>query len=382
MFYKIDPKLRTMKFDLAEDGFRAGDRLMVALRGDFQATPLDTDSNQNTTFRFGTKSVDASYPAKFVTKSTDVVVLNHDRPLVDNADPDNDYGVLVRLAAFSSGDDYFSFRGRSELPSFSGSSSNAGKGDDLVLMPNAPLAGFAAAKTFHLGSGDDEVRAGGLGVQLDFGAGTDTLVLKGAKIDWAVKENRDNDGILDVRVGSERYRVDNAEILDRGGSRDEPLHEWYLKVARERDGDLVVVFYEDGVRIARAGGKYDEDVAIASGQYQAHFTRPHGRGSEQIELGDISGAKNVSIRDGLDRDPRTDFVTNEKFMDTVFDHVTDAYRDAGRTLPWKDGAFTPFSPVTVQVSGATAARSAALLVDDDAASAASHHPVAAEDLFG
>lgn len=378
MFYKIDPGVSRVEVDLTDYGFRVGDRLWAALRGDFQPTPVAADDDQNTTFRFGSKSVDASYPATFTTRSTEMLVLNHDRPLIDNSDPDDDYGVLVRAAAFTSGDDYFSFRGRSELPSFHGSSRSAGAGDDLVLMPNAALDGFNPASTFYLSAGNDEARAGGLGVRLDFGSGTDTLVLKGATLNWAVKENRDNDGVLDLRVGSEKYRITNAELLDRGGSRDEPLHEWHLKVLRERNGDLDIVFYEDGVRILKGGGKYDRTIGIDEGSYQAHFTQPHGRGSEQVELGTIDGVRNVSIRDGLSRSPSTDFVTNEKFMDTVFDHVTDAYRDAGRSLPWKDGAFTPFSPVTVEVIGATSARAAASLADDDAA----HHSVAADYLLG
>jgi hypothetical protein len=37
MFYKIDPRLEKMSFDLAADGFRVRDRLWIDLRGDFQA---------------------------------------------------------------------------------------------------------------------------------------------------------------------------------------------------------------------------------------------------------------------------------------------------------------------------------------------------------
>ena len=194
---------------------------------------------------------------------------------MDNSDPDDDYGVSVKLVAFTGGDDVFRFRGRTELPTVKGSIYRAGAGDDVVVMPHAEVAGFDVGRTFRAGAGDDVVRAGELGLKLDFGRGDDTLVLKDAVIGWGNKENRDKDGLVVVRSGDARYQVTNAEILKDGDDQD-PLQKWYFKVTRERDGDCTIAFFENGARIARADGVYDATVAIAGDRYQAFFRRPDG----------------------------------------------------------------------------------------------------------
>lgn len=56
MFYKIDPTVATMSFDLALDGFRAGDRIWVRLVGDFQDTFEGEDMWRNSSFEIGSKS--------------------------------------------------------------------------------------------------------------------------------------------------------------------------------------------------------------------------------------------------------------------------------------------------------------------------------------
>ena len=138
MFYKIDPTRRQMTFDLVADGFLAGDRIWVDLRGDFsrrRADPRPRMTSSNTTFEMGAKSFDATLPLTVTARKAPLVAVNHDRPLVDNSDPDGDYGVSVKLIAFTGGDDFFSFRGRTELPTVKGSIHRAGAGDDVIVMP-------------------------------------------------------------------------------------------------------------------------------------------------------------------------------------------------------------------------------------------------------
>jgi hypothetical protein len=368
MFYKINPVLGKMSFDLAADGFRVRDRLWIDLRGDFQASISGRsgfDEFQNTTFRLGAATFDATRPMTVKAGDTLLVARNHDRPLVDNSDPDGDYGVAVKLVAFTSGDDFFRFGRRPEMPDVKGSIYHAQAGDDVLVMPDDPIPGLNLGRTFRTGAGDDEVRAGDLGFRVNFGTGTDTLVLENATIGWGNRENRDNDGVLLVRSGSERYRVDKAEILEDGGD-GVPLVKWYFRVARERDGDCAITFFENGTRVARTEGAYDETKAIPAGRYEAFLFRPDGRGSEQIELLDAGGFSDVSIRTGAGRNPRKDFVVDEDFMDTVFDSIRDAYEAAGSPIPWRKGEATPVVPITVQLSGRTAGaaeRAADLAVD-------------------
>lgn len=364
MFYKIDPSQRQLKFDLSADGFLTGDRLQIALRGDFQPTPSGSaaqDNYQNTMFRLGNgESFDASYaPVRVQARSLDLVAVNDDRPLIDNTDPDGDYGVSVRLLAFTKGDDFFRFGARTELPEVVGSITNAGGGNDVVVMPNAAISGFNAAKVFQMGAGDDEARAGNLDMKVNFGAGVDTLTFKGAEIDWSIKENRDNDGVLVVTDADTRYQISHAELLKDGGTTD-VLAKFYFTVARDGDGDLKLSFWEDGVRVARATGVYDEDADFAGGRYEAFFRRD-GKLGERIELIDSDTASHVSIREGGGANPRGDFVTTGAFLDAVFDHIEETYADAGSSVPWQGGKFIPEVPATVDVTD-TGPRP--LLIDD------------------
>lgn len=363
MFYKIDPSLRRLKFELADDGFLKGDRISVALAGDFQPTPSGsaaTDTFRNTFFRLGNgEEFDASYEASVLkAKSTLLVAINDDRPLIDNTDPDGDYGVVVHLVAFTSGNDYFRFGNRTELPYVEGSIYKAGAGNDIVVMPNAEIAGFNAGKMFQTGTGNDEVRAGNLDMRINFGAGDDTLRFKNATIDWSLLENRDNDGVLVVQDADTRYEIRGAEIL-RDGTDTDPLAKFYFKVVRDGDGDCTINFYEDGARVARASGSYDADVDLDSGRYEAFFRRD-GKLGERVELIAVDGADHVTIREGGGANPRADFVTSADFIDQVFDHVRDAYATAGSAnLPWQAGRFTPEVPVTVELADAPT-----LLIDD------------------
>jgi hypothetical protein len=356
MFYKIDPVRRQVSFDLAADGFRVGDRLWIELTGDFQATHLGSaavDAFSNTTFQLGPRAFNATLPVTLKAKDTLLVALNRDRPLADNTDPDDDYGVVVKLVAFTTGDDFFRFAGRPEMPEVRGSIYNARAGDDTLVMPDDPMAGLNLGRTFRTGAGDDEVRAGDLGLKVAFGRGTDTLVLEDAAIAWANRENRDSDGILALSSGGARYRVDQAEILEDGRDHD-PLAKWFFKVTRERDGDCAIAFFEDGQRVARTVGVYDETKAIPGGAYQAVLSRPSGPGSEQIELLGTGGFSDVSIRTGGARRPGDDFVVSDAFMDKVFDRIEDAYDLAGSAIPWYRREAAPEVPITVQLAGRTA----------------------------
>jgi hypothetical protein len=367
MFYKIDPSRRQVPFDLAPDGFRVGDRLWIDLAGDFQATHVGSaavDNFQNTTFRLGAQAFDATVPMTLKARDTLLLALNQDRPLTDNTDPDADYGVLVKLVAFTARDDFFRFAGRSEMPETQGSIYNARAGDDTLVMPDDPMPGLNLARTFRTGAGDDEVRAGDLGFRVDFGRGADTLVLEDAAVAWSNRENRDNDGVLVLVSGGARYRVDKAEVLEDGRDHD-PLVKWFFKVTRERDGDCAIAFFENGQRVARTEGAYDETKAIAGGAYQAFLSRPAGRGSEEIELLGTGGFSDVSIRAGAARNPRQDFVTGEDFIEAVFDRIEDAYEAAGSAIPWHRREAMPEVPITVQLAGRTAgaARVAAMAED-------------------
>ena len=138
-----------------------------------------SDSFSNTSFEIGSRELRrARSRRRSRPAGSPLVAVNHDRPLGDNSDPDDDYGVSVRLVAFTGGDDLFRFRGRTELPTVKGSIYRAGAGDDVVVMPNAAVAGFDVGRMFQAGAGDDVVRAGELGLKLDFGRGDDTLDLE------------------------------------------------------------------------------------------------------------------------------------------------------------------------------------------------------------
>ena len=198
MFYKINPKLSQVAFDLGPEGFLAGDRLWIDVKGDFRAAattgPAAEDIWQNAKFQFLVGSEPTkefsdpnAFPVIVKAKSTVLLVNNYDSPLIDNSDPDDDYGVLVRLAAFTAGDDVFRFGARTELPQVQGSIYRAGAGDDFVTMPNAPVAGFNHRRFFQAGPGDDTVRAGTLDVRVNFGAGEDRFLERGARVAWATR---------------------------------------------------------------------------------------------------------------------------------------------------------------------------------------------------
>ena len=364
MFYKIDPSQRQLKFDLAADGVIKGDRLQISLRGDFQPTPSGSaaqDNYQNTLFRLGNGEMfDASYaPVRVQARSLDLLAVNDDRPLRDNTDPDGDYGVSVRLLAFTKGDDFFRFGVRTELPDVVGSIYKAGAGDDVVVMPKAEIAGFDNGRVFRMGAGDDEVRAGNLDMKVNFGAGTDKLVFKGAEIDWSIRENRDNDGVLVVTDADTRYQVSRAEILQDGRDID-PLAKFYFTVARKANGDCTVTFFENGERVARATGSFDDAGDLDGGRYEAFFRRD-GKFGERIELIDTDGLDHVTIREGGGANPRGDFVTTGTFIDAVFDHIQETYAEAGTSVPWQGGRFTPEVPATVELADVG---TRALLIDD------------------
>jgi hypothetical protein len=356
MFYKIDPTLRQVFINLGAEGFLAGDRVWVHLKGDFQPTPNggnSTDTFRNTRFEIGSKSFFANEPKTVTAPVTTLVATNLDDPLGDNSDPDNDYGVRVKLDPFSGKDDVFRFRGRDDLPEIQGSLYKAGGGDDLVVMPDAPVQGFNTGRVFNAGSGDDVVRAGALDLKLNFAAGADTLVLKdAATIGWGNGENRDRDGVLVLRTGDGvRHQVANAEVLKVGADKD-PLVKWYFSLARDDDGGLRAKFFENGALIAEGAGFYDEALPVPNGKYQASF-RKDGALGPRIELTDVSGFETVLIRKGQSGgNAETDFVTSGGFLKAVFDQIGDAYALAGTAVPWQQGSFTPLVPVTVAVGGA------------------------------
>jgi hypothetical protein len=350
MFYKIDPKVREIPFDLGADGFQTGDRLWVWLKGDFQPTPSGssaTDSFKNTEFRTGSRTFDAAVPVTVKARDTTLVAVNRDDPLNDNSDPDNDYGVEVKLQVFSAGDDFFSFR-RDALPDVKGSKYKSGAGDDVVVMPHEPVAGFNLGRTFQTGAGDDKIRAGDLGFEANFGSGVDTLVLKDAEINWGNRENRDKDSKLVLTSGGERYVVQNAEIL-KDGNRTDPLVKWYFQINPKQDGAAVLKFFENGELIAKAAGFYDEALPIPKGKYEASF-RKDGKLGERIELIDVSGYDKVFIKKGGLGNTETDFIAPKDFLKSVFGAIEDAYDLAGSAVPWKKGGFKPVVPVTADVA--------------------------------
>jgi hypothetical protein len=350
MFYKIDPKREQMAFDLAADGFLARDRIWVDLRGDFRPTfsgSTATDTFSNTSFELGGVGFAADQPAVVRARGTTLLALNHDEPLGDNSDPDNDYGVLVRLAAFTAGDDVFRFGARTELPQVQGSIYQAGAGDDYVVMPNAPVAGFDTGRVFWAGPGDDTVRAGALDLKVNFGAGEDSLLARGARVAWAAPENRDNDSKLVVTTADgERHQVTNAEVLvDR--KLESPLVKWYLDIDPAEDGRFTIGFYENGRLVREAAGFYDEALPVVEGAYQASFRTGPALG-EVIRLEGGAGRPDVLLHRGGEGSAEADLVTSRAFLKAVFGHIDAAYDALGRELPWRKG-FAPLVPVTVSV---------------------------------
>jgi hypothetical protein len=353
MFYKIDPKREQMVFDLAAEGFLTGDRVWVDLRGDFQPTfkgSTATDTFSNTSFELGGVGFGAVQPTVVKARGTALRVLNHDEPLGDNSDPDNDYGVLVRLAAFTAGDDVFRFGARTELPQVQGSIYRAGAGDDVVVMPNAPVAGFDAGRLFRAGPGDDAVRAGTLDLKVDFGAGEDSFLARGARVSWAAPENRDNDSKLVVTTAAgERHEVAKAEVLvDRGLAT--PLVKWYFDIDPAGDGRFTIGFYENGRLVREASGFYDEALPVLEGAYQASFRKGPGLG-EAIRLDGGPRQPDVLLHRGGEGGAEADLVTSRGFLKAVFRHIDATYDELGRELPWRKG-FAPLVPVTVAVDNA------------------------------
>ena len=350
MFYKIDPKREQMVFDLAAEGFLTGDRVWVDLRGDFRPTfsgSTATDTFSNTSFELGGVAFAATLPTVVRARGTTLLALNHDEPLGDNSDPDNDYGVLVRLAAFTAGDDVFRFGARTELPQVQGSIYQAGAGDDFVTMPNAPVAGFNHRRVFQAGPGDDAVRAGTLDVRVNFGAGEDSFLERGARVAWATPENRDNDSTLVVTtVNGERHEVSNAEVLV-DGKLENPLVKWYFDIDPTEDGRFAIGFYENGRLVREGSGFYDEALPVLEGAYQASFRIGAAQG-ELIRLDGTGGRPDVFLHRGVEGGAEADLVTSRAFLKAVFRHIDAAYDDLGRELPWRKG-FAPLVPVTVAV---------------------------------
>jgi hypothetical protein len=353
MFYKIDPKREQMVFDLAAEGFLTGDRVWVDLRGDFRPTfsgSTATDTFSNTSFELGGVAFEASVPTVVRARGTTLVAVNHDDPLSDNSDPDNDYGVLVRLAAFTAGDDVFRFGARTELPEVRGSIYRAGAGDDFVAMPNAPVAGFNHRRVFQAGPGDDAVRAGTLDLKVNFGPGEDSLLARGARVSWADRENRDNDSQLVVTTANgERHEVTGAEALV-DGKVENPLVKWYFDVDPAGDGRLTIGFYENGRLVREAGGFYDEALPVLEGAYQASFRTGPALG-EIIRLDGGPGRPDVLLHRGGEGGAEAGLATSRAFLKAVFGHIDAAYDELGRELPWRKG-FAPLVPVTVAVGDA------------------------------
>ncbi len=355
MFYKINPRLGEAAVDLAAEGFRAGDRLWVRLVGDFQPAvngSTAVDAFKNTSFQIGTKTFEASVPVTVKAKDTTLLVLNNDRPLADNTDPDHDYGVRVRLAAFTAENDRFDFRGRDSLPDVQGSIYNSRAGNDVVIMPDDPVQGFDTSKVFRTGAGDDRVKAGALDLKVNFGAGADTFVLKGASVNWGNKENRDNDGTIVVVSGDgARYKLTNAEIL-KSGNKQDVLSKWYFDLAQGKDGDLTVRFFENGKLVATGDGHHDEALPVTGGVYQASFAKGGWMG-QRVVLSDVAGGfGDVVLHKGnAAGNTQADFVVAPGFLNAVFDRIEDAYDLAGRSIPWKKGVLDPLVPVTAAVRG-------------------------------
>jgi hypothetical protein len=355
MFYKINPRLAEAAVDLAAEGFRTGDRLWVRLVGDFQPAvngSTAVDEFQNTTFQIGAKTFGASVPTMVKAGDTTLLVLNNDKPLADNTDPDHDYGVRVKLAAFTAGADFFRFEGRDLLPDVRGSIYNSGAGDDVVVMPDDPVQGFDAARLFRTGAGDDRVKAGALDLKVDFGKGADTFVLKDAAVNWDNRENRDNDGtIVVVAEDGARHTLTNAEIL-RSGNTEDVLSKWYFDLKQGEDGELTVRFFENGKLVATGSGHYDEALPVTDGVYQASFAKGGAMG-ERVVLSDVAGGfGDVVLHKGnAAGSTQADFVVAASFLDTVFGRIEDAYDLAGGSTPWKQRVLDPLVPVTAAVRG-------------------------------
>ena len=353
MFYKIDPKQAQVGFDLTADDFLLGDRIWVHLEGDFQPTPKGsraTDTFSNTSFEIGSRDFDADPAAVLKMRDTTLVAINHDDPLGDNTDPDNDYGVQVKLEMFTDGGDHFSFRHRDALPDVHGSRYKSGAGNDVIVMPDTKVQGFNTDKTFSTGAGNDRVKAGDLDLKLAFGDGTDTFVVKDASVNWGNKENRDNDDKIVIKTDDGRHQVVNAEILKDGGDKD-PLVKWYFNLARDDDGGLTVKFFENGKLVASDHGFYDEALPTQTGEFEAIFRKGGGLG-ERIELSGVNGFDGITLHQGTDGgDAETDFVASKAFLKTVFNHIGDAYDLTGQPAPWDHGHLEPLVPVTVAIRG-------------------------------
>ncbi len=357
MFYKINPKLEQVAFDLAPEGFLTGDRLWIDVKGYFRAGdttgPITEDKWQNAAFQFLvgselSKEFDdpASLPVLAKAKSTTLVVNNHDDPLSDNSDPNHDYGVRVKLAAFTQDNDTFYFRGRAALPEVQGSIYNAGGGNDVVIMPDTPVAGFDTSKMFYAGSGNDRIKAGDLDLRINFGQGVDTFVLDNGTVEWGNKENRDNDNKIVVKTDGGRHQVMNVEVLKDADGKDLGV-KWYFDLARDNDGGLKVKFFENGKLVASGDGYYDEALPTPSGKFEATI-----RKSGWVEISGVSGYGDVAIHKGYSGgNAEADFVVAPSFLKTVFNHIGDAYGSINKKIPWDHGRLDTFVPVTAAVRG-------------------------------
>ena len=179
-------------------------------------------------------------------------------------------------------------------------STSAGAGDDVVVMPDAPVAGFDPAGS----SGPAPATTGSCRrarPQARLRVGRRYLVLKDAVIGWGNKENRDNDGLVVVRAGDARYQVTNAEILRAAASRTRCRNGTStLSAARRRLHDHLLRerhAHRPGRRLLRRDG------GVRRRPYEASFLRLGALGGA-IELSDVAGFGHVLVHEGAAAAPR------------------------------------------------------------------------------
>ncbi|MBD9641055.1 hypothetical protein IB277_32700 [Ensifer sp. ENS07] len=355
MFLKIDPRKSLINFDLLNYGFLKADIVVVELRGDFRASNNSSDVSQNTDFNTGSGYFSANTPVTARLGTGTLVARNNDSSLADNSDPDNDYGVDVKLRGFTDGADVFDFRGRATLPEVYGGNTiyNAKSGNDTVHFSDVDVKNFDETKLFFGGYGNDTFVASKIGMNFDLGPGNDTLVFKtDVTVPFSLLENRDNDSALTIKYASQFYSVDHLERIQLSNGDIVPAAKCFVEVLRRDDGECSLNFFINGQKKMSVDGFYDEATPIEAKNYAACF-RNNGSKGERIELLNVPGRDNIQIHIGQDGGKSEGcFVTLERadFLGPLFDLVKQTYVKAGVTMDWAVGeTFTPFVPFSVHV---------------------------------
>ncbi len=197
---KINPRKAYIDINLAQFGYKPFDVVYLGLKGDYRPgfESFHTDSSHNSNIVYGTTDFRMSstdFHRFTLIRNEDptiIRIVNNDRPLSDNTDPDGDYILYIRPGLFSGFDNRVDFNRLSakqaEAIERGEQITDALEGNDVVRLPNIANYGavsWSEAFTFygHAGSdiitggnGNDSIHGNNDNDILTGGAGNDVLI--------------------------------------------------------------------------------------------------------------------------------------------------------------------------------------------------------------